>query len=74
MTDLQFQKLILSPEDAATRKRWRRAVCTVYAGIILVLAAVWGSHHLAASTHARTAGPAAPAMEARHSQSEVWNW
>jgi hypothetical protein len=36
-----------SPEDAATYRQWRRAVCIFYAVICLFLVAVWGSQQFA---------------------------
>jgi hypothetical protein len=40
-----FRKLrvIESPEDAATYRQWRRAVCIFYAVVCLFLVAAWGS-------------------------------
>jgi len=46
MIDSRIKRAILSPEDVATQRQWRRGVCAVYAGIILILAAVWGEQQL----------------------------
>lgn len=47
MTKTISTKVILSPEDAATHARWRLAVMAIYAGLVSILAATWGVHHLA---------------------------
>jgi hypothetical protein len=67
MTDSQFKKVILSPEDAVTHRKWRRAMCAIYAGIILVLAVAWGVP-IFTGNHTQTAGSPGPVMEAHHSE------
>jgi hypothetical protein len=49
MIDSRIKRMSLSPQDAATYRQWRRAVCALYglyAGILLILAAMWGVHHV----------------------------
>jgi hypothetical protein len=71
MTDSRFKKVLLSPEDAETHKKWQRAVCAIYAGIILVLATTWGAHYMATDNHAQTADSQAPVMEAHQSEANA---
>lgn len=56
MIDSHIYKVNLSPEDVATQQRWRRVVCAVYAGMFLVLAAVWGAHQFATPGETQIAG------------------
>jgi hypothetical protein len=42
MIDSRIKRLVLSPEDTATHRQWRRAVCVFYASVILMLAAALG--------------------------------
>jgi hypothetical protein len=74
MTDFRINKVILSPEDVATHRQWRQAVCAIYAGIILILATTWGVHQLVMpGDDAQIAGSSrlAPAMEANRGEPEV---
>jgi hypothetical protein len=52
---------IRSPEDAATFRQWRRAVCLFYAAIILILVAVAGAWQSATSGRIEVAGSPASA-------------
>jgi hypothetical protein len=57
MTDFNIKAAPLSPEDAATYRQWRRAVCAIYAGMILTLVAIWGVHKFGVPGHdVETAG------------------
>lgn len=74
MIDSRINKAILSPEDIATHRQWRRAVCALYAGVILVLAAVCGAHHFVTSgAEARIAAAPglAAAAEAGHGEAAM---
>ena len=74
MTDFRINKVILSPADVATFGQWRRAVCAIYAGIILILAATWGVHQLIMpGDDAQIAGSSrlTPAMEANRGEPDV---
>jgi flagellar biogenesis protein FliO len=57
--------LVLSPEDEAAVRKWRRAVCAFYGCIGLILIAAWGVHRLVNDSHKDTASftrvPAPPA-------------
>ncbi len=57
MTRYPIKKASLSPEDLATYRQWRYAVCAIYGGILLTLIATWGVHQFAAPGHdVQTAG------------------
>jgi hypothetical protein len=75
MIDSRIKRVSLSPEDAATYRQWRRAVCALYglyAGILLALAAMWGMHQVVKpGAEVQIAGSAgqAPAAEAARAES-----
>ena len=49
-----------SPEDAATYRQWRRAVCCLYAAIAFILVAVSAVHQLGKRDEAQIAGSLTP--------------
>lgn len=52
-----------SADDEATFRRWRRAVCLFYGGIVLVLAAICVAHPAANDGHKSVASAAHPALD-----------
>jgi hypothetical protein len=64
MSPFRSYSMIRSPEDAATFRRWCRAVCAFYAAVILVLAAVSGAFQFVRRGAIEIAGSPQPASAA----------
>jgi hypothetical protein len=62
MNRSQLRGPVRSPDDEATVKRWRRAVCVFYGGISLVLLAAWGGQQLVGHAYRHEAQAAGPSM------------